>query len=167
MLYKYEDKYPKIHSSAFIAPSADVIGDVTIDEDSSVWFGAVIRGDENYIKVGKGTNIQDNCTVHINNSDYATRIGDYVTIGHNAVVHACTIGDYCLIGMGAIVLDGAEVGDYTIIGAGSLVTSGKKIPSGVIAIGSPVKIVRELTNEEKKELEDSAKNYIKFARKFK
>lgn len=167
MLYKYEDKYPEIAESAFIAPSADIIGDVTISEECSIWFGAVLRGDENYICVGKGTNIQDNCTVHINSGEYPTHIGEYVTVGHNAVIHACTIGDYCLIGIGAIVLDGAEIGDYTIIGAGSVVTGGKKIPSGVLVLGSPGKVVRELTSEERKGLEESARNYIRYSRKFK
>jgi carbonic anhydrase/acetyltransferase-like protein (isoleucine patch superfamily) len=167
VLYKYEDKYPVISDSAFIAPSADIIGDVTIGEDSSIWFGAVVRGDENYIEIGKGTNIQDNCTVHINRQQFSTKIGDYVTVGHNAVIHACKIGSYCLIGMGAIVLDGAEVGDYVILGAGSLVTGGKKIPSGVLAIGSPAKVIRELTEEEKNSIKESADNYINLARKFK
>jgi carbonic anhydrase/acetyltransferase-like protein (isoleucine patch superfamily) len=167
MLYKFEDKYPKIAESAFIAPSADIIGDVTIGEDCSIWFGTVLRGDENYIKIGKGTNIQDNCTVHINSEKYGTEIGEYVTAGHGAILHACKIGDYCLIGMGAIVLDGAEIGDYSIIGAGSMVTGGKKIPSGVLAVGSPAKVIREITEEEKKSLQESAENYIKCGRKFK
>ncbi len=167
MIYKYEDKYPKIDESAFIAASADIIGDVTIGEDCSIWFGAVLRGDEKYIKIGKGTNIQDNCTVHINAEKYGTDIGEYVTAGHGAILHGCKVGNYCLIGIGAIVLDGAEIGEYTIIGAGSMVTGGKKIPSGVLAIGSPAKVVRELTEEEKKGLKESAENYIKYGRKFK
>lgn len=167
MIYKYKDKYPKINDSAFIAPSADVIGDVTIGENCSIWFGTVLRGDENYIRIGRGTNIQDNCTVHINAEKYATEVGEYVTIGHGAVVHACKIGNYCLIGMGSIILDGAEIGDYTIVGAGSLVAGGKKIPSGVLAIGSPAKVVRELTQEEKKSIEESALNYINCGRRYK
>lgn len=167
MLYKYEDKFPEIAESVFIAPSADVIGNVSVGEDSSIWFSAVVRGDENSIRIGKGTNIQDNCTVHINRGQFSTEIGDYVTIGHNAVIHACKVGNYCLVGMGSVVLDGAEIGDYSIIGAGSLVTGGKKIPSGVLAVGSPVKIIRELTEEEKNSIKESAYNYIKYARKFK
>lgn len=167
MIYKYEDKYPKIHESAFVAESADIIGNVVIEEDCSIWFGAVLRGDENYIRVGKGTNIQDNCTVHIAGEKYSTEIGEYVTVGHGAIVHACKVGNYCLIGMGAIVLDGSEIGDYTIIGAGSVVTGGKKIPSGVMVLGSPGRVVRELTEEEKKNLEQSAKNYIDLSKKFK
>jgi carbonic anhydrase/acetyltransferase-like protein (isoleucine patch superfamily) len=166
MLYKYEDKYPQIADSAFVAPSADIIGDVIISEDCSIWFGAVLRGDENYIKVGRGTNIQDNSTVHITADKYSTEIGEYVTIGHGAIVHACKVGNYCLIGMGSIILDGAEVGDYTIIGAGSMVTGGKKIPSGVLAVGSPARVIRELTENEKKDLEQSAQNYISYSKKF-
>jgi carbonic anhydrase/acetyltransferase-like protein (isoleucine patch superfamily) len=167
MLYKYQDKYPKVADSAFIAQSADIVGDVVIEEDCSIWFGAVLRGDENYIKVGKGTNIQDNATVHITGDKYSTEIGEYVTVGHGAIVHACKIGNFCLVGMGAIVLDGAEVGDYTIIGAGSVVTGGKKIPSGVLVLGSPGKVIRELTDEEKVNLENSAQNYIDLSKKFK
>jgi carbonic anhydrase/acetyltransferase-like protein (isoleucine patch superfamily) len=167
MLYNFEDKKPKVAESAFIAQSADVIGDVTIEEDCSIWFGAVLRGDDNYIRVGKGTNIQDNCTVHITGDRYPTEIGEHVTIGHGAIIHACRIGNCCLIGMGAIVLDGAEVGEYSIIGAGSVVTGGKKIPSGVLALGSPAKMIRELTEEEKKNLEESAKYYIELSKKYK
>lgn len=167
MLYKFENKYPDIKESAFIAQSADIIGDVTIGEDCSIWFGAVLRGDENYITVGKGTNIQDNAIVHIAWDQYPTEIGEYVTVGHGAIVHACKVGNYCLIGMGATVLDGAEIGDYTIVGAGSVVTGGKKIPSGVLVLGSPAKVVRELTEEEKKNLEKSAQNYIDLSKKFK
>lgn len=167
MLYKYEDKYPQIADSAFVAPSADIIGDVIIDEDCSIWFGAVLRGDENCIKVGRGTNIQDNSTVHITADKYSTEIGEYVTIGHGAIVHACKVGNHCLIGMGAIILDGVEVGDYTIIGAGSMVTGGKKIPSGVLVVGSPAKVIRELTEDEKRNLEESAQNYISYSKKFK
>lgn len=166
MIYKFEEKCPKIHASAYIAQSADIIGNVTIEEQCSIWFNAVLRGDENYIKVGKGTNIQDNCTVHIAGSKYPAEIGEFVTVGHGAIVHACKVGNHCLIGMGSIILDGAEIGDYTIIGAGSVVTGGKKIPSGVLAIGSPARVVRELTSEERKGLEESAQNYIELSKKF-
>lgn len=167
MIYKFEDKFPVIAESAYVAKSADVIGDVTIAEDCSIWFGAVIRGDDNYIKIGKGTNIQDNCTVHIAENKFCTEIGEYVTVGHGAIVHACKIGDYCLIGMGAIVLDGAEVGDYSIIGAGSVVTGRTKIPAGVLALGSPAKVVRELSDEEKLNLKCSAQHYINLSKKYK
>ncbi|AOY76946.1 gamma carbonic anhydrase family protein [Clostridium formicaceticum] len=166
MIKDLKNKKVKVHESCFIAETADIIGDVTIGEDSSIWYKTVLRGDDNYIKVGKSTNIQDNSVVHISHL-YPTVIGNYVTIGHNAIIHACTIGDCTLIGMGAIVLDGAEVGSETIIGAGSLVAPGKKIPSGVLAIGSPAKVVRELTEEEKKGLRDSAEGYVKYANEHK
>ncbi|AKL95178.1 carbonic anhydrase/acetyltransferase, isoleucine patch superfamily [Clostridium aceticum] len=166
MIKDLKEKKVKIHESCFIAETADLIGDVTIGENSSIWYKTVLRGDENYIKVGKDTNIQDNSVVHISHL-YPTIIGDYVTIGHSAIIHACTIGNYTLIGMGAIVLDGAEVGSETIIGAGSLVAPGKKIPSGVLAVGSPAKVVRELTEEEKKSLRVSAESYVKHGREHK
>jgi carbonic anhydrase/acetyltransferase-like protein (isoleucine patch superfamily) len=167
MLYKFEDKFPDIAEEVFIAQSADIIGDVTIEEDCSIWFGAVLRGDEGCIKVRRGTNIQDNCTVHITDAEYPTEIGEFVTLGHGAIVHGCRIGNYCLIGMGSIVLDGAEIGDYSILGAGSMVTGDKKIPSGVLALGSPAKVIRELTEDEKKNLEKSAQYYIELSKKHK
>lgn len=166
MIYNFEDKRPEISESAFIAESADVIGEVFIGEQCGIWFGTVIRADGKSITVGSGTNIQDNCTVHIS-SEYSTVIGEYVTIGHGAIVHACKVGSYSLIGMGAIILDGAEVGDYTIIGAGSVVTPRTKIPSGVLALGTPARVVKELSEEEKLSLKQSAENYIELAKKYK
>lgn len=166
MVYNFEDKRPEIAESAFIAESADVIGEVFIGEQCSIWFGAVIRADGKSVAVGRGSNIQDNCTVHIG-GDYSTEIGEFVTVGHGAIVQACKIGDYSLIGMGAIVLNGAEVGDYTIIGAGSVVTPRTKIPSGVLAFGTPARVVRELSEEEKLSLKQSAEKYIELAEKYK
>lgn len=166
-MYKFEGKNPVVDPSVFVAESADIIGDVTIEDECSIWFGAVLRGDDSYIRIGKGTNIQDNCTVHIGNEEFPTEIGHHVTVGHGAIVHGCKIGNFCLIGMGAIVLDGAEIGDYTIVGAGSMVTGGKKIPSGVLVLGSPAKVIRELSMEEKRNLEKSAEHYIELARKYK
>lgn len=161
MIKDLSGRTAKIHESCFVAESADIIGDVTIYEHSSIWYNTVLRGDGNYIKIGRYTNVQDNTVVHIS-SLYPTIIGDYVTIGHSAIVHACTIGNNVLIGMGAIILDGAEIGNETIVGAGSLVPPGKKIPSGVLAIGSPARIVRELTEEEKNSLRDSAEKYAQY-----
>ena len=159
MIKNLKAKEVKIHESCFIAETANLIGDVTIGQNSSIWYMTVLRGDGNYIKVGKHTNIQDNTVVHIS-TPYPTIIGDYVTIGHSAIIHACTIGNKVLIGMGSIILDGVEIGSETIIGAGSLVPPGKKIPSGVLAMGSPARVVRELTAEEKKSLMDSAEAYV-------
>ncbi|SDK56263.1 gamma carbonic anhydrase family protein [Natronincola ferrireducens] len=166
MIKALKEKKPSIHESCFIAETADIIGDVTIGEGSSIWYKAVLRGDDNYIKIGKSTNIQDGSVVHISHL-YPTIIGDNITIGHSAIIHACRIGNNVLIGMGTIILDGAEIGEETIIGAGSLVPPGKKIPSGVLAIGSPAKVVRELTEEEKIGIRTSAESYIRYGEKHK
>lgn len=166
MIYSYKDKDPQIHSSCFIAPSADVIGDVTIGEGSSIWYQCVLRGDVNSISIGKNTNIQDGTVIH-NAKKYAANIGDNVTVGHNCIIHACTIGNTSLIGMGATVLDGAEIGNYCIVGANTLVTGNKKFPDGVLIMGSPGKVIRELTEAERKRLEDSAEHYVVYAEEHK
>lgn len=166
MIKSYGEKNPNIPNSCFIANSADLIGNVKLGENTNIWYHCVLRGDENEIIIGENTNIQDGTVVHIS-KDNNTEIGNYVTIGHKAIIHACKIGNYSLIGMGAIVLDGSEVGEYTLIGAGSLVPPGKKIPSGVLAYGNPIKIIRELTEEEKKSLEKSAIEYVEYAQKHK
>lgn len=165
MIYKYQGIEPKIADSAFIAPSSDIIGKVTIGEGSSIWFQTVLRGDEDTITIGKNTNIQDGSTIH-NANNKPVVVGDHVTVGHQVLLHGCTIGDYTLVGMGATVLDGAEVGEFTIIGANSLVTQNKKIPSGVLALGSPVKVIRELTEEEKNKLKISANRYLERGREY-
>lgn len=162
MIKSFKDKHPIIDKSCFIAETANIVGDVTIGANSNIWYNVVIRADMDCVKIGENTNIQDNAVVH-NNTDMPTIIGDNVTVGHSAIVHACTVGNNTLIGMGAIVLDNAEIGDETIIGAGSLIAQGKKIPSGVLALGSPAKVIRELTEEEKEGLRESAKNYVKLA----
>ncbi|ABR48501.1 carbonic anhydrase/acetyltransferase, isoleucine patch superfamily [Alkaliphilus metalliredigens QYMF] len=167
MIKDLGNKKTEIHESCFIAESADVIGKVKIGKNSSVWYKVVIRGDGNYIEIGENTNIQDNTVVHIDSEKYPTIIGDNVTVGHSAIVHACKVGNNALIGMGAIILDGSEIGDNTIIGAGSLVPPGKKIPSGVLAMGSPVKVVRELTEDEKNGLKKSAEEYVKYGKEHK
>lgn len=166
MIKGYQGIEPKIDETCFIAETADIIGKVTIGKNSNVWFGTVIRADENEVTIGKNTNIQDGTVVHIG-SNAPTIIGNNVTIGHKALIHGCKIGDNTLIGMGAIVLDGAEIGEYTLLGAGSLVPPGKKIPSGVLAMGSPAKVVRELSDEEKENLVQSALKYVKTANNYK
>ncbi|HSN58629.1 MAG TPA: gamma carbonic anhydrase family protein, partial [Clostridiaceae bacterium] len=133
----------------------------------SIWFGAVLRGDLNKIHIGKGSNIQDNSTIHVDADGPGTVVGEYVTIGHNSVLHGCSIGSYSMVGMGAVVLEGAVVGEETIIGAGSLVTSNNIIPSGVLCIGSPAKVIRELTDEEKTALRKNAMDYIELANEYK
>lgn len=164
MIKIYEGIEPKIHESVFVAESADIIGKVKIEKNANIWYNVVIRADEEDIIIGENTNIQDGTVVHIGHN-LKTEIGKNVTIGHKALIHGCKIGDNTLIGMGSIILDGAEIGEYSLIGAGSLVPPGKKIPSGVLALGSPAKVIRELSEEEKQSLTDSATNYIKTADK--
>jgi gamma-carbonic anhydrase len=151
---------PVIDPSAFVAPNATVLGDVTIGENASVWYNAVLRGDINRITVGRGTSIQDGSVLHLS-AEYGCHIGDYVTVGHMAMLHACTIGDECLIGMGAIILDGVEIGARSIVGAGALITQGKKIPPGSMVLGSPAKVVRELSVDEQGALREWAERYVR------
>ena len=162
MIKEYKGIEPKIDETAFIAESADVVGQVTIERNANIWYGSVLRGDDNYITVGENTNIQDGSIVHISEK-FPTIIGNNVTVGHKSIIHGCEIGDNTLIGMGSIVLDGAKVGEFTLLGAGSLVPPGKEIPSGVLAMGSPAKVIRELSEEEKENLTNSALKYVKLA----
>ena len=170
MILRYKNDFPKINNSAWIAPSADIIGDVEIEEDSSVWFGCVIRGDVHYIKIGKRTSIQDMTMIHVTHykkekkigDGYPTIIGDDVTIAHRVMLHGCKIGNACLIGMSATILDGAEIGAESIVGAGALVTGGKKFPPRSLILGSPAKAVRELTDEEVARIYTNAKNYVDY-----
>jgi carbonic anhydrase/acetyltransferase-like protein (isoleucine patch superfamily) len=169
MLVKYKDFYPKIGNKSWIAPSADVIGNVTIGKDCSIWFGTVIRGDVHKIVIGDRTSIQDLSMVHITHhkkddmSDgNPTIIGDDVTIGHQVMLHGCTIEDACLIGMSSTILDGAVIGKESIVGARSLVTKNKVFPPRSLIMGSPAKVVRELTDEEVEELYASATRYVGF-----
>ena len=158
-------KRGKIAEWVYIAEGAKIIGDVTIGEDSSVWYNAVIRGDSNSIVIGENTNVQDNAVLHTSHS-HALTIGDNVTIGHGAIVHGCTVGNNVLIGMGAIVLDGAVVEDNCIIGAGALVTQNKVMPEGSLVLGNPAKVVRELTQEEIKSIQINADEYSEEAKQY-
>jgi carbonic anhydrase/acetyltransferase-like protein (isoleucine patch superfamily) len=158
-------KGPTIHPTAWVVPGATVIGDVTLEEESSVWFGAVLRGDINRIVIGPRSNIQDNAVVHIDTGD-ETNVGELVTVGHSAVVHACKIDNEVLVGMGAIILDGVEVGARSIIGANALVTLGTKIPPGSLVLGSPAKIRRQLTLEEQKDIPRWAWSYVESAKHY-
>jgi carbonic anhydrase/acetyltransferase-like protein (isoleucine patch superfamily) len=158
-------KGPTIHPSAWIVPGATVIGDVTLAEESSVWYGAILRGDINRIIIGPRSNVQDNAVVHLD-TGFPTIVGELVTIGHSAIVHACKIDNEVLIGMGAIVLDGAEVGARSIIGANALVTLGMKIPPGSLVLGSPAKVRRQLTLDEQKDLARWAWSYVETAKHF-
>jgi carbonic anhydrase/acetyltransferase-like protein (isoleucine patch superfamily) len=154
---------PAIPASAFVAPGASVIGDVTLGEESSVWFQSVLRADINRIVIGPRSNIQDGCVIHLAD-DFGTSVGELVTVGHKAILHACAIADEVLIGMNAVVLDGAEIGARSIVGAGALITGGKKFPPGSLILGSPAKLVRALTLEEQGGIKEWAQKYVKLAR---
>ncbi|MEM5948343.1 gamma carbonic anhydrase family protein [Spirochaetia bacterium 38H-sp] len=162
MIYTIGDKKPTIAKSCFIADSATVSGLVFMEEKSSVWFGAVLRGDITSIHLGAYSNVQDNATVHVD-IDKPVDIGSYVTIGHNAVIHGCIIGSNCLIGMGAIILSGATIGKNSIVGAGALVTEGKTFPDNSLILGSPARVIREVTEDEVKKVKENAELYVKLA----
>lgn len=160
---------PSIAQNVFIAPSADIIGEVSIGSGSSIWFGCVVRGDVNSISIGENTNIQDLSMIHVthytreNRSDgFPTIIGDNVTVGHRVMLHGCVVEDACLIGMSATILDGAVIGKESIVGAGSLVTKNKKFPPRSLIMGNPAKFIRELNDDEVASLYKSATNYVKF-----
>lgn len=163
MKKNFMEKEPVCKNNVFVAENATLIGEVILEENSSVWFNTVIRADRGYVKIGKGSNIQDNSTVHVD-YEHPVEVGENVTVGHNVILHGCRVGNNSLIGMGAIILDGAEIGENTIVGAGSLITSGKKIPSGVLCLGSPAKVIRELSQEEIDSIKRSSEHYIENAR---
>ncbi len=158
-LQTFLHKPPTIGHGVYIARTAVVIGDVTMGDRSSIWYGAVARGDINRVVIGHHTNIQDNAVLH-NADEFPCIIGNWVTVGHSAVVHACTVGDETLIGMGAVILDGAVIGNQCLIGARALVTPGTKIPDGSMVLGSPAKVVRALTEQERSELKYWAEKYV-------
>jgi carbonic anhydrase/acetyltransferase-like protein (isoleucine patch superfamily) len=158
-LDKFLRQQPKLGKGVYLAKTAVVIGDVTLGDHASVWYGAVLRGDINRIVVGHHSNIQDNAVLHLADK-FACVIGNWVTVGHSAVVHACTVGDECLVGMGAVILDGAEIGAQSIVGAKALVTQGMKIPPGSLVLGAPAKVVRALTPEERAGLKWWAQKYV-------
>ncbi|MDP0491312.1 MAG: gamma carbonic anhydrase family protein [Verrucomicrobiota bacterium JB023] len=161
----YEEFTPKIGKGVFIANSADVIGRVSLGEESSVWYNSTLRGDINEIVIGPRSNVQDNAVLHLAD-DYPCLIGELVTIGHSAIVHAATVKDEVLVGMGSIILDGAVIGERSIIGAGALVTGGTIIPPGSLVLGSPGKVVRTLSLDEQKKVKGWAEKYVRQSRKF-
>lgn len=148
-----------MNSAAYIAPNATVVGDVTLGADVNIWYGAVLRGDHGAISVGEGTNIQDNAILHDE-----TTVGKFCTLGHGAIVHGCTIGDNCTIGMGAIVLSSAVLGDNCLVGAGAVVTGKTNAPAGSLLLGSPAKIVKQLTEAQIQDSLDNAKHYVELGR---
>jgi len=169
MILEYQGIKPKLDKGVFIAPSADLIGDIRIGTESSVWFGCVIRADINSIYIGSNTNIQDLSMIHVDHytkedkSDgHPTYIGDDVTVGHRVMLHGCTIGNACLIGMSSTILDGAVIGTESIVGAGSLITKNKIFPPRSLILGAPAKVIRELREDEIESIYESAQNYQRY-----
>ena len=165
MLQKFRDKYPQVEKAAFVAENATLIGDVVLEEDATVWFGAVLRGDSNTIKVGKGSNIQDNCTLHCDAHSPLT-VGANVTVGHNVILHGCTVEDNCLIGMGAIVMNDVVIGENSIVGAGALITEGKVFPANSLILGSPAKAKGETDENARDMIRDAAEHYVHHGREY-
>lgn len=164
-LYELDGKAPQLAAGAWVADSAQVIGDVVLGQNASVWFGVVVRGDNETIRIGRNTNVQDQAVLHSDLGKPLT-IGDNVTLGHQVMVHGCTIGDNSLIGIQAVILNGAKIGRNCIVGAGSVVTEGKEFPDNSLIIGSPAKVVRTLDDEAARRITQSAENYVANARRF-
>lgn len=161
----YEEFLPEVHSSAFIAASADLIGRVTIGEEASIWYNVTLRGDINEIVIGPRSNVQDNAVIHLSD-DFGTYIGEYVTVGHGAIVHAATVKNEVLIGMGSCILDGAVIGERSIIGANALVTSGTVIPPGSLVVGSPARVVKTMDLADQAKVRHWAEKYVVQSRKY-
>jgi carbonic anhydrase/acetyltransferase-like protein (isoleucine patch superfamily) len=166
MIYALGDRIPDVHASCFVAESAQVIGSVVLEEDASIWFGAVLRGDNDPLVIGRESNIQDGTVVHTDEG-VPVRLGRGVTVGHQCMLHGCEIGDYTLIGIGAVVLNRAKIGKHCLIGAGTLITEDKVIPDRSLVLGSPGRIIRTLSDEQALILEASAAHYVENARRFK
>ncbi|MDB5894619.1 MAG: gamma carbonic anhydrase family protein [Rhodoferax sp.] len=164
-LYELDEKSPRCAPTAWVADSAEVIGDVALADDVSVWFGVVIRGDNHLISIGRGSNVQDLSVLHTDEG-LPLVIGEDVTIGHQVMLHGCTIGDETLIGIGAVVLNGARIGKNCLVGAGALVTENKEFPDGSMILGSPAKVVRQLTPEQIDGLRRSAQHYVQNAARY-
>ncbi len=163
--YALGSKKPRIHRSAVLAPNCTIIGDVVIGPRTSIWPGAVIRGDYGYIRIGSDCSLQDNVVVHCS-AENPGIVGNRVTVAHGAIVHACRIGDECLIGAGAIVFDGATIGKHSILGVGSILLEGRKIPPRSVAVGAPAKVIRRATIEDVRAIKESYKAYVKMARRY-
>ena len=163
---RYQDKEPRIGARVFLAENCSLIGDVELGDDCSIWYGAVLRGDIHYIRIGARTNIQDNSVLHVEQGTGPTIVAEEVTIGHAAVVHGCTIGRGALIGMGSKVLSYAVVGEQALIGAGSIVTEGMEVPPRTLVLGAPGRVKRELTKEELARLDRSWRNYVEYKNEY-
>ncbi len=160
MILPYRGTWPQVHETAFVAPSADLIGDVEVGAQASVWFQCVLRGDVGSIKIGSRSNVQDHSVIHSTRGKSTVEIGEDVTVGHRVTLHGCRIGSRVLVGMGSTILDNAEVGSDSIVGAGSLILKDSKIPAGSLVLGSPAKVVRALTAAERASIAESAGNYV-------
>jgi carbonic anhydrase/acetyltransferase-like protein (isoleucine patch superfamily) len=161
----YKGASPLFHPSAFIAEGVQLIGDVRIAKDASVWFNSVLRGDINRVEIGERTNIQDGSVLHVT-SEFPCIVGHDVTIGHRAIVHGCTVGDCCLVGMGSVILDNATIGSQSVVAAGAVVLQNFVVPEGVLVAGVPAKIVRPLTDDEKRQIKESARHYVEYAKAY-
>ena len=166
VILPYKGVLPRIADDAFIAPTAVIIGDVEIGPEAGVWFGCILRGDQNYIRVGARTNIQDGTIVHVDSREFWTTIGDDITIGHNAVIHACTLENGCFIGMSATVMDGAVVESGAMVAAGALVTPGKRVPAGELWAGTPARRMRDVTAAEAANFPEVIDEYVMLARNY-
>lgn len=162
-IHAFRGKAPRIHPSVFLAEGVQIIGDVEIGEDSSVWFNSVVRGDVHWIRIGRRTNVQDLSVIHVTREKFATSIGDDVTVGHAARIHGSTVGHRCLIGIGAILLDRSVIADDSIVAAGSVVTEGFQAPPRSLILGAPAMVKRTLTDEEMQRVVQSARNYVEYA----
>ena len=165
-LQKFNSIIPTVHNSAFIAENAFVIGDVEIGEDSSVWFGSVVRGDVNYIRIGARTNIQDHTIIHVNTGTHPTILEDEITVGHRVTLHGCYVESNCLVGIGSIILDGARIGRGSLIAAGSLVTPNTQIPPRSLVMGAPARVKRELTDEETANISRNWQHYVELKNEY-
>jgi carbonic anhydrase/acetyltransferase-like protein (isoleucine patch superfamily) len=166
ILRGYEGKNPRFGDRVFVAENAAIIGDVELGNDCSVWYSATVRGDIHFIRIGSRTNIQDNCAIHVTNDKWPVVIAEEVTIGHGAIVHGCTIHRGALIGMGSRVLDGAVIGEAALVGAGALVPEGMRVPPRTLVVGVPARVVRPLTDDELRRLDESWKNYVGYKEKY-
>ncbi|AEP12564.1 MULTISPECIES: gamma carbonic anhydrase family protein [Chloracidobacterium] len=156
----FQQTFPKLAGGVYVAPSADVIGDVELGADVSIWFHCTVRGDVNDIRIGRETNIQDNSVLHVTGGQFPLRIGQGVVVGHRVIAHGCTIGDHCLIGMGAIILDGAVIGEGSIVAAGAVVPEGMVVPAGMLVAGVPAKVKRPVTDVERARIAEGVRHYV-------
>jgi gamma-carbonic anhydrase len=166
MIRSFNNIFPKVHQTAFVTDDAIVIGDVEIGEDASVWFGSIVRGDVNYIRIGARTNIQDGCVIHVSSRTHPTILEEEITVGHRVTLHGCHVERGCLIGIGSILMDGVRVGARSLVGAGSLLTPGTQVPPRSLVLGLPARVKRELTDDELAFLDRSWRNYVELKAKY-